>query len=133
MEKIIFTNGCFDVLHRGHIELFKYARSLGDQVVVALDSDKKVKEDKGADRPINNLEDRKFFLSRLKDIDEIMEFDTEQELEELVRKIAPDVMIVGSDWRGKNIVGGQYAKQIEFFERINEYSTTKIIQNISNW
>lgn len=129
----VFVNGCFDILHRGHLELFKYARSLGDCVIVALDSDKKIKKDKGSDRPFNNLEDRKFFLSCIRDVDKVAEFDTTQELEELVKEIAPDIMIVGSDWRGRKIVGAQYAKQVKFFERINEYSTTKIIQNISNW
>tara|TARA_Y100000310_G_scaffold138620_1_gene137594 strand:+ start:4129 stop:4530 length:402 start_codon:yes stop_codon:yes gene_type:complete len=129
---IVFINGCFDILHRGHLELFKYARTLGDKVIVAIDSDEKVRKDKGPDRPINNLKDRKFFLSRLKDIDEILDFDSREELENLVKQLTPDVMLVGSDWRAKTIVGGQYAKEIKFFERISGYSTTKILQSSFN-
>ena len=118
---IVFINGCFDILHRGHLELFKYARTLGDKVIVAIDSDEKVRRDKGPDRPINNLKDRKFFLSRLKDIDEILDFNSREELENLVKQLTPDVMLVGSDWRDKTIVGGQYAKEIKFFERITDF------------
>tara|TARA_Y100000310_G_scaffold114000_1_gene112424 strand:+ start:2144 stop:2542 length:399 start_codon:yes stop_codon:yes gene_type:complete len=128
----VFVNGCFDILHRGHIELFQYARSIGDRVIVAVDSDKKVTKDKGLGRPVNNLKDRIYFLSRLKDVDEVLYFDTIEELENLVKKMAPDVMVVGSDWRKKVVVGGQYAKTIKYFERIDGYSTTKIIQDTCN-
>jgi len=126
---VVFINGCFDILHRGHLELFKYASNLGDKVVVAIDSDEKVRKDKGPGRPINNLKDRKFFLSRLKGIDEILDFGSREELENLVKQVSPDIMIVGSDWRTKTIVGARYAKEIKFFERISGYSTTKILQN----
>jgi D-beta-D-heptose 7-phosphate kinase/D-beta-D-heptose 1-phosphate adenosyltransferase len=129
---VVFINGCFDILHRGHLELFKYASNLGDKVVVAIDSDEKVRKDKGPGRPINNLKDRKFFLSRLKGIDEILDFGSREELENLVKQVSPDIMIVGSDWRTKTIVGARYAKEIKFFERISGYSTTKILQNSFN-
>ena len=129
---VVFINGCFDILHRGHIELFKYGRELGDKVIVAIDSDEKVRKDKGHGRPINNLKDRQFFLSRLKDVDEILDFSSREELENLVKQISPDIMIVGSDWRGKIIVGAQYAKEVKFFERINGYSTTKMAQSSPN-
>ena len=128
----VFINGCFDILHRGHIEMLQYARSLGDRVVVAVDSDEKIFKDKGPNRPVNKLEDRMFFLTRLRDVDEVFHFNTSEELEDLVREVAPEVMIVGSDWRGKTVVGGHYAKEIKFFERIDGYSTTKIIQDTSN-
>ena len=74
-SKIIWTNGCFDVLHRGHIELFKYAKSLGDRLYVGIDTDEKVKRDKGKDRPVNKLNDRKFLLESIKYIDKVFIFN----------------------------------------------------------
>tara|TARA_R100000008_G_scaffold86641_2_gene80619 strand:+ start:723 stop:1121 length:399 start_codon:yes stop_codon:yes gene_type:complete len=128
----VFINGCFDILHRGHLELFKYGAALGTQLIVAIDSDQKVREAKGPNRPINNVEDRKFMLLSLRYIDEVRVFDTSEELVETVRSVTPDIMIVGSDWKGKPIVGGEYAQEIRYFERINGYSTTNIIQSISD-
>ena len=130
--KIIFVNGCFDILHRGHLELLSYAKSLGDKLVVAIDSDEKIKNDKGNARPINCVEDRKYFLSCVQFVDEVRIFNSAEELENLIKDISPDIMVVGTDWRGKTIVGGQFAKKIKYFKRINEYSTTQIIEHISN-
>ena len=130
--KKIFTNGCFDVLHRGHIELFKHAKRLGDVLIVGIDSDEKIKLDKGSDRPYNKLEDRVEMLKSLKFIDEVYDFGSTRGLELLIKKIAPDILIIGSDWRGKKVVGRQYAKEIKFFEKINGYSTTNILQNTTS-
>lgn len=130
--KTVFINGCFDILHRGHLEMFQHAAALGDKLVVAIDSDRKVREAKGPNRPVNNLEDRKFMLSSLRYIDHVATFDSPQELEELVKTIAPDIMIVGSDWKGKTIVGGIFAQEIRYFERIDGYSTTEVIESISD-
>ena len=129
---IVFVNGCFDVLHRGHLELFDYAQSLGYHLIVAIDTDEKVRRDKGARRPVNNLKDRKYFLSCLESVDEVLDFSSAQELEDLIKSLTPDIMVVGSDWRGKPIVGSQYAQEVKFFERIDGYSTTKIIQYSSH-
>jgi len=129
--KTIFINGCFDVLHRGHFELFRFAKELGGKVIVAVDSDNRITKHKGPHRPINSLQDRKFILSRLKDVDEVLDFNTDLELTELVRRINPDHMIVGSDWKGKAIIGSAHAKEILFFERIDGYSTTKTVQSIA--
>jgi D-beta-D-heptose 7-phosphate kinase/D-beta-D-heptose 1-phosphate adenosyltransferase len=130
--KKIFTNGCFDILHRGHLELFMYARSLGDVLYVGVDSDEKVKIDKGPTRPINCLTDRMMMLSSIKYIDTVCPFTSREGLVELVRDIQPDIMVVGSDWKGKPIVGSEYAKEVRFFERIDGYSTTKTIQGASS-
>ena len=129
MERIIFTNGCFDILHRGHIELFKYAKSLGDKLVVGIDSDKKVQQDKGQTRPFNCLEDRMIMLNAIKYIDEVVLFNTQQELKDLVKAFNPNVLVVGSDWKGKEVVGDVFAKEVKFFDRIAGYSTTKILEN----
>jgi D-beta-D-heptose 7-phosphate kinase/D-beta-D-heptose 1-phosphate adenosyltransferase len=127
---IVWTNGCFDILHRGHIELFKYAKSLGDKLVVGIDSDDKVKKDKGQDRPINNQNDRKCFLESIKWVDEVIIFNTQQELESVLQYMKPNIMVVGSDWEGKGIVGGQHAEEIKFFKRMKKYSTSNIIDKI---
>ena len=129
MEKLIFANGCFDILHRGHIELFKYTKSIGNKLIVGIDSDEKVKRDKGKDRPFNCLEDRTTVLKAIKYIDEVISFDTRQELEDLIKSLNPDVLVVGSDWKGKEVVGDIFAKEVKFFDRIGDYSTTKILEN----
>ena len=127
--KKIFTNGCFDVLHRGHLELFEYAKSLG-YLYVGVDSDAKVKLDKGKDRPYNKLEDRIKMLQSLRSIDEVRSFNDTQGLEDLIKEISPDILVIGSDWRGKKVVGTQYATKLQFFERIDGYSTTSILKYI---
>ncbi len=128
----VFINGCFDILHRGHIELFKKAYSMGDFVMVAIDSDSRVRSMKGETRPVNNQEDRKFLLESIRFINEVCIFDSSEELENEIKFYKPDIMIVGSDYKNKNVIGSQYAKELHFFERINEYSTTKTIKNIND-
>ena len=117
----IWVNGCFDILHRGHFELFNYAKSLGNVLVVGVDSDEKITQDKGPDRPYNKLEDRVYALESLKAIDKVMVFDNKEHLEWLVEITKPDILVVGSDWKGKEIVGGQYAKEIVYFDRKGNY------------
>ena len=124
----IWVNGCFDILHRGHFELFNYAKSLGNVLVVGVDSDEKITQDKGPDRPYNKLEDRVYALESLKAIDKVMVFDNKEHLEWLVEITKPDILVMGSDWKGKEIVGGQYAKEIVYFDRIGDYSTTDILK-----
>jgi D-beta-D-heptose 7-phosphate kinase/D-beta-D-heptose 1-phosphate adenosyltransferase len=129
--KISFVNGCFDVLHPGHIELLKFARSLGDYLIVAIDSDEKVAQMKGPERPIFSQYDRALMLKSIRYVDVVHVFDTRQELEELLYSISPDIMVVGSDWKGKEVVGSQYAKSVRFFDRLGDYSTTQTIQGIT--
>ena len=131
--KISFVNGCFDVLHPGHIQLLEYARSLGDYLIVAIDSDRKVAEMKGPDRPIFSQHDRSAMLSAIRYVDIVHVFDTKEDLEQLLESIKPDTMVVGSDWKGKEVVGSQYAKQVRFFDRIGKYSTTKTVKHLTDW
>jgi rfaE bifunctional protein nucleotidyltransferase chain/domain len=128
--KKIFVNGTFDVLHRGHLMLLNYAKSLGDYLVVGIDTDERIKEKKGPSRPVNHINERAFMLMNLKSVNEVKTFSTDDELENLVKCIKPDIMVVGSDWKNKPVIGSQYAKQLKFFDRIDEYSSTKIIQSI---
>jgi len=126
--KLVWINGCFDVLHRGHFEMFKYAHSIGDFVLVGIDSDAKVKKDKGSTRPFNKLTDRKFALESIRYIDKVIVFESKEELEALIRQFEPDYMVVGSDWKGKTVVGAHYCTELKFFDRIEGYSTTNILQ-----
>lgn len=127
--KTVWTNGCFDILHRGHIEMFKFAKSLGDQLIVGLDTDEKVKEAKGDDRPFNTLIDRELVVSSIRYVDETFPFNSQKQLEYLIKSINPDILVVGSDWEGKYVVGAEYAKEVVFFPRVDGYSTTKVLKN----
>ena len=128
--KKIFVNGTFDVLHPAHLMLLNYAKAQGDFLKVAIDTDERVKEKKGSGRPIFSQEDRKFFLINLKAVDEVSFFSTDEELESTIKEFAPDIMIVGSDWKGKPVIGSQFAKELKFYDRIRNYSTTATLQNI---
>ena len=94
--KTVWCNGCFDILHPGHIELFKVARSLGDRVVVGIDSDEKVRRDKGPLRPINNLSFRKTMLESIRYIDLVLPFDSKEELEQMIELYSPYIHLLGS-------------------------------------
>ncbi len=126
----IFVNGTFDILHRGHLELLNYAKSLGDYLCVGIDTDERVKEKKGPTRPIHSQDERKFFLENLKAVDEVKLFSSDEELEGLVKSFKPDIMVVGSDWKDKSVIGSYYAAELIFFDRIGDYATTKTIQDI---
>lgn len=132
MGRAVFVNGTFDVLHLGHLELLNYAKSLGDKLFVAIDNDDRVKQLKGSIRPIHTAYERKTMLLNLKAVDEVEIFNSDEELEMWIKQIKPSIMVVGSDWRNKTVIGSQYAKRLEFFERIDEYSSTKTIQDIIN-
>ena len=129
--KIVFVNGCFDVLHPGHIALFQYAKSLGDYLIVAIDSDEKVSLDKGFERPIFSMEDRRFVLESIECIDIVHTFNSRSGLENLLECIKPDILVVGSDWKNGIVVGREHAKEVKFFERQGDYSTSRTIQGIS--
>jgi D-beta-D-heptose 7-phosphate kinase/D-beta-D-heptose 1-phosphate adenosyltransferase len=124
----IFVNGTFDILHTGHIKLLTYAKSLGIKLTVAIDSDERVRLLKGESRPINNQLERKLMLEALKPVDEVIIFNSDQELIELIKEC--DIMVKGSDYAGRVIVGRDICKQIAFYDRIEHYSTTKTIQSI---
>lgn len=127
----VMVNGTFDILHRGHIELLNYAKSLGDQLLVAIDTDRRVKELKGETRPINNQEDRKLFLYNLRAVDIVMLFDNKEDLINIMKEYKPDVYVKGSDWKGSSSTAEQYCKRVIFFDRIANYSTTNIITRCS--
>ena len=124
----IWTSGCFDILHKGHIELFRYAKSLGDELVVGVDSDEKIRLDKGKKRPINDLQYRMTMLQSIKYIDKVIPFDTTKELRDTVKWYRPNIIVMGSDWKNKEVIGEDYAEKLIFFERVGNYSTTNMIR-----
>lgn len=126
----VWTNGCFDILHPGHIELFKIAKSLGDRLIVGIDTDEKVHTDKGSNRPINPISFRKAMLESNKYIDLVIPFGSRKELEQTIQLYSPDILLVGGDWRDGDVVGREYAKEVRFLNRVGGYSSTNIIQNI---
>lgn len=132
MTKII-VNGTFDILHLGHLKLLEYARGFpNSHVLVLTDSDRRIKELKGNGRPINNEYERSSMLFALKYVDRVEIFDTDQELIDLIKRFEPDIMIKGSDYQDKPIIGAEYCKQIKFYDRLGNYSTTKTIQDITS-
>ena len=127
----VFTNGCFDILHPGHLQMLKYCAGLGHHVLVGIDSDERVRQMKGDSRPINSESVRKEILLNIKWVNDVEVFSSDEELTSLVKTYSPDYMVVGSDWQNKRIIGSEYAKIVGFFERIDEFSTTDIIERIT--
>ena len=128
MKKVV-VNGTFDVIHPGHLALLNYAKSLGDFLIVAIDSDSRVRELKGPQRPINPQHERKQLLENLKAVDQVVIFNSSSELVDIIQQCA--IMVKGSDYRGKSVIGEAHC-QVVYFDRINEYSSTKKIQDIIN-
>ena len=126
--KKVWTNGCYDVLHVGHIRLFEYARSLGDALIVGIDSDRRVRELKGDSSPINNERDRREVLLSNRNIEDVVIFDSPEELCNLIKDKEIHTMVVGDDYKNRRVVGSQHAKSVVFFEKISGFSTTNIIE-----
>ena len=133
-KKIIFTNGCFDLLHVGHIRYLSQAKKLGDFLIIGLNSDSSVKEIKGKDRPINSFEDRATLLSALNSVDLVIKFK-EQTPENLIKDIVPDILVKGGDYNIEDIVGyqtvmqnGGQVKTLSFYDG---YSSTNYINKIN--
>jgi len=132
-KKIVFTNGCFDLLHVGHIRYLAQAKKLGDFLIIGLNSDSSVKELKGKDRPINSFEDRATLLSAIESVDLVIMFE-EQTPENLIKDIVPDILVKGGDYNIEDVVGyqtviqnGGQVKTLSFYEG---YSSTNYINKI---
>jgi len=132
----VFTNGCFDILHRGHIELLKYCDGLvcsgcylGGKVIIGLNSDSSVRKLKGSNRPINSQKDRKYVLQSLKFVDEVLIFEEDTPYE-LIKKVKPDIIVKGGDYKKEDVVGGDLC-EVRIFDYIGEYSTTSLLEGKS--
>jgi D-beta-D-heptose 7-phosphate kinase/D-beta-D-heptose 1-phosphate adenosyltransferase len=132
-EIVVFTNGCFDIIHPGHVYILEQAKAKGDILIVGLNSDSSIKSFKSSDRPICNQDDRAYILAAFSCVDHIIIFD-EDTPEKLISDISPDVLVKGKDYEGKEIAGSKYMldnnKKIELVDIIDGKSTSSIISNI---
>jgi len=124
--KKIWVNGSFDILHIGHIRLLEYA-SLFGSIRVGIDTDERIKEKKGKDRPYNTLEDRVEFLYSIKYVDSVVIFNSNEQLIENIREYNPDIMVIGDDYNYDSIIGREFIPEIKFFKKIPDKSTSKIL------
>ena len=130
---IVLTNGVFDILHKGHIELLKFAKSQGDKLIVAIDSDERVRELKGKDRPINNEEDRRRVLETNRYVDSVVIFSSAEELRSLYNTLCPHVLVKGSEWTADEVRERDFIPeniQVKVYPLVGEYSTTNTMQKI---
>ena len=128
-KKIVFTNGCFDILHIGHVKYLEKAKNFGDILILGLNSDASVKNIKGNDRPINNQTDRAYILASLEVVDYLVIFDEDTPFE-LIKLITPDILVKGGDYEGKKVSGQDIVKELKIIQYIDGKSTTKTIERI---
>lgn len=132
-KRIVFTNGCFDILHRGHVAYLNEARKQGDLLFLGLNSDASVRRLKGDDRPINSEADRKFLLENLKAVDFVEIFDEQTPLS-LIEAVNPDILVKGGDWAIEEIVGHEYVLgnggEVKSLNFVNGFSTTDLISKV---
>ena len=133
-RRIVFTNGCFDILHAGHVAFLREARACGDILVVGLNSDRSIRRLKGGDRPVNRVEDRVMILSELQSVDYIVVFDQDTPIK-LIRAVRPDILVKGAGYRRRDVVGGDYVEsyggRVHLVKPVKGRSTTNIIRKIS--
>ncbi len=129
-RKIVFTNGCFDILHRGHATYLQKAKELGDVLILGLNSDESITRLKGKDRPINNLEDRAFLIGALESVDFVVPF-TQDTPYELIKKIEPNILVKGADYQDKTVVGSDIADEVVLIDFVAGKSTTSLIEKIA--
>lgn len=130
-SRIIWTNGCFDVLHIGHIRMLEFAKSLGDKLVVGIDADIRVKESKGSTRPVNLQDNRKEMLMSIKFVDEVVIFDSDSSLTEEIAKSGSSIIVVGSEYKDRVVIGSHLA-EVVYFDRVKEFSTTSLIEKMGD-
>lgn len=128
-RRIVFTNGCFDILHIGHVKYLEEAKKLGDLLIVGVNSDDSVRRLKGQNRPINTLEDRMGILAALESVDFVVAFEEDTPYE-LIRAIEPELLVKGSDYEGQEVIGSDIAKKTVLIEVVQSKSTTQIIQKV---
>jgi D-beta-D-heptose 7-phosphate kinase/D-beta-D-heptose 1-phosphate adenosyltransferase len=127
---LVFTNGCFDCLHHAHVAFLQDARALGDRLVVGLNSDESVRRLKGPSRPIFDVEARKLMLEAIRWVDEVVVFDTEEDLSNLVKELTPAVLVKGQEYEGRRVTGAEHARSVRFLPRRYEWSTTQTLERI---
>jgi len=131
MSVVVFTNGCFDILHAGHVEYLEKSKALGTKLIVGINSDQSVKRLKGPSRPINNQEDRKKVLQALRCVDEVIIFDEDSPYE-LIKKIQPDILTKGGDYTPEKVRSRELVKELIIVPFKDGYSTTNLVNRIKN-
>jgi rfaE bifunctional protein nucleotidyltransferase chain/domain len=126
--KKIWINGCFDVLHYGHFKLIDYAKSLGD-LMIGIDSDERIRQMKGEGRPFHTEGQRVFNLLQIEGVDKIVVFDSDDSLRKHLQEYEPDIFVIGDEYMYKPIIGGEHAKEIKFFGKLDGFSTTKLLED----
>lgn len=129
-KRVVFTNGCFDILHVGHVKYLQEAKSYGDVLIVGLNTDSSVRELKGASRPVNTEADRAYILAALESVDYVVLF-SEETPHELIKNIAPDILVKGGDYEGKSVVGAEFAGELRLVQFVDGKSTTATIARIN--
>lgn len=130
-KKIVFTNGCFDILHIGHVKYLQKAKALGDKLIVGVNSNDSVKRLKGPARPVNDEYDRAYLLASLEVVDYVVIFEEDTPYE-LIKKVKPDILVKGADYKGKVVVGSDIAKEVRLIDFVDGKSTTNIIKKVRN-
>ncbi|HPO56272.1 MAG TPA: D-glycero-beta-D-manno-heptose 1-phosphate adenylyltransferase [Ignavibacteriaceae bacterium] len=132
-KKVVFTNGCFDLIHAGHVDYLSKAKEFGDVLVVAVNSDESIRRIKGEKRPITPLSERGFVLANLKPVDYVTPFDEDTPFE-IINELVPDILVKGADWSIENIVGRETVEtnggEVKTIEFVNKQSTSNIIKII---
>ena len=128
-KKIVFTNGCFDILHAGHVKSIEFAKSKGDVLVIGLNSDSSIKRIKGPTRPVNKQTDRAVVLAALGAVDAVCIFGQDTPLK-LIKIVRPDVLVKGADYKNKEVVGAEFAGKVVLFPLLKGRSTTNLINKI---
>lgn len=126
----VWVNGTFDIVHLGHIQMLKKAAELGDFLIVGVDSDRRVRELKGEQRPINKIVSRITLLEAIKYVDRVVSFDSDEELETLIKTMRPSIMVIGEEYKDKKIIGREYVGEIVFFPKMEGFSSTNIINQL---
>ncbi len=134
-KKMVFTNGCFDIVHKGHVTYLNQAKTLGDYLIVGINSDDSVRKLKGKDRPVNNESDRAFVIDNLKAVDDVLIFNEDTPYE-IIKEIIPDLLVKGGDWKEEEIVGSDIVKnhggQVISLQFVKNYSTSILLKKISS-
>jgi D-beta-D-heptose 7-phosphate kinase/D-beta-D-heptose 1-phosphate adenosyltransferase len=128
-KKVVFTNGCFDILHLGHVKYLQKARALGDVLIVGVNSNESVSKLKGPTRPVNDEFDRAYLLASLEVVDYVVIFKEDTPYE-LIKKVKPDILVKGADYEGKEVVGSDIAKEVKLIDFVDGKSTTSIIERM---
>jgi rfaE bifunctional protein nucleotidyltransferase chain/domain len=134
MEKYntIWVNGCFDLIHIGHIRMLEFAKSLGVRLIVGIDTDERVSESKGPDRPVNTQNIRREMLLSIKYVDSVVTFNSADSLKDEIIKSKAEVIVVGEEYRERGVIGSDILPVV-YFDRINGYSSTSILENTKDW